>query len=125
MEYTIIEDGKSYDLPKHSVKISNEMESIEKFKANAKSVKDQLKKMYGFCCEMLGDESAGELLGDFEDSDPNMINIVYLDIVEAYRKPIEDYEREKQSETLSRYDLKKYIEIFNAFSKAAPLLDKK
>ena len=125
MEYTIIEDGKSYDLPKHSVKISNEMESIEKFKANAKSVKDQLKKMYDFCREMLGDENAGELLGDFEDSDPNVINIVYLDIVEAYRKPIEDYEREKQSETLSRYDLKKYIEIFNAFSKAAPLLDKK
>ena len=125
MEYTIIEDGKSYDLPKHSVKISNEMESIEKFKANAKSVKDQLKKMYDFCYEMLGDENAGELLGDFEDSDPNMINIVYLDIVEAYRKPIEDYEREKQSEKLNSYDIKKYLEMFKAVSEAAPLLDKK
>ena len=40
-------------------------------------------------------------------------------------QPFGDLLREKQSEKLNSYDIKKYLEMFKAVSEAAPLLDKK
>lgn len=100
MEYTILENGKTYDLPKYNLKISAKMEVVENFKRTGASSCDKIRKMYDFIAEIIGKENAVEILGKVDDADPNYINIVYLDIVKAYNKPLTEYESERQAEQL-------------------------
>lgn len=101
MVYTIIENGKSYDLPNYNLKISAKMEAVENFKSTAASASDKIRKMYDFITELVGKENAVEMIGKVDEADPNMINIVYLDIVRAYNKPLMDYEKERQAEQVN------------------------
>lgn len=100
MEYSILENGKTYDLPKYNLKISAKMEVVENFKRTGASACDKIRKMYDFIAEIIGKENAVEILGKVDDADPNYINIVYLDIVRAYNKPLAEYENERQAEQL-------------------------
>lgn len=100
MVYTIIENGKSYDLPNYNLKISAKMEAVENFKTTAASASDKIRKMYDFITEIVGKENTVEMIGKVDEADPNDINIAYLDIVRAYNKPLVDYEKARQAEQL-------------------------
>lgn len=41
--------------------------------------------MYKFESELIGKQKLSELIGDFNDCDPNDINLLYLKIVASYR----------------------------------------
>lgn len=113
MVYTIIENEKSYDLPQYNLKISAKMEAVEKFKTTAASASDKIRKMYGFITELVGKENAVEMIGKVDEADPNMINIVYLDIVRAYNKPLMDYEKERQAEQVNNEAFEKLEKLMS------------
>lgn len=125
MDYTIIENGRSYDLPKYNLKISAKMEQVEAFKTSGASVNEQLKRMYDFCGEILGKENAAEIMGKIDDADPNMINIVYLDIVRSYGRPLEEYEKDRQNEQLNGENIDKMLALLSGLKEASALIPKK
>lgn len=93
--YTIVRNGETYELPAYTIGIAEKLEEAEAFKAKSKSVKAKFKKMYDVSAELLGRETAESIMGRFEETDPNVINFVYLDIVKAYNKPLEEYNEEE------------------------------
>ncbi|MGN0423516.1 MAG: hypothetical protein ACI4EY_12400 [Lachnospiraceae bacterium] len=126
MEYTIIsKEGKSYDLPTYDLKIAEKMEEVEIFKRSGARVKAQFEKMYSFCSDILGKENTEEILGDVNKADPNMINFVYLDIVKAYNKPLEDYERKERASQFDDESIKYLMKLLGKAENVSKLIEGK
>lgn len=120
MEYTVIYNGQSYDIPNYSIKISEKLEEIELLNRGNQKFRDKCKKMYDFIGEVLTKQVANELIGKFEDSDPNTINILYLEIVKAYNKPLADYNESEVEKRINSDELEKMLELV----KALPSIEK-
>lgn len=114
MEYTIIWNGQSYDIPKYTMKISEKLEEIELLNRGNQKFRDKCKKMYDFIVEILGKETTSEILGKFEESDPNNLNILYLEIVKSYNKPLLDYNKQGVDEQLDSEQVTKMLELVKA-----------
>lgn len=112
--YTIIYKGISYDLPNYSIKISEKLEEIELLNRGNQKFRDKCKKMYDFISEMIGKENCIEIIGKFEDSDPNTINIVYLEIVKSYNTPLEEYRKSQMEDKLDSSQVEKILEVVKA-----------
>ena len=121
MEYSIIHNGQAYDLPPYSLKIAEKLEKTELSNGSGKRFKEKCKGMYDLICELLTPDSTKEILGEFLDADPNTINIVYLEIVKQYNKPLDDYRAEKTNESLSDRNIQKLTDMLNAFEKVQNL----
>lgn len=120
MEYTVIYNGQSYDIPNYSIKISEKLEEIELLNRGNQKFRDKCKKMYDFIGEVLTKQVANELIGKFEDSDPNTINILYLEIVKSYNKPLADYNESEVEKRINTDELEKMLELV----KALPSIEK-
>lgn len=120
MEYTVIYNGQSYDIPNYSIKISEKLEEIELLNRGNQKFRDKCKKMYDFIGEILTKQIANELIGKFEDSDPNSINILYLEIVKSYNKPLADYNDSEVEKRINSDELEKMLELV----KALPSIEK-
>lgn len=125
MEYKVILSDKSYDLPQYNVKISEKLEQVEKTNTSGCAIKEKLKKMHSLAVDLLGKENANEALGKFEDADPNMINVAYLSIVEAYNKPLEDFEMELNAEKLNSEVFDTFKDILSNLKEVSALAEKK
>ena len=120
MEYTVIYNGQSYDIPNYSIKISEKLEEIELLNRGNQKFRDKCKKMYDFIGEVLTKQVVNELIGKFEDSDPNTINILYLEIVKSYNKPLTDYNESAVEKRINSDELEKMLELV----KALPSIEK-
>lgn len=103
MEYTIIVNGKSYDLPKKTLKVAEDMEKVVKIDASTAPIKDKYKAVLTFCQGLLGKEATAEILGGdrLEEIDLSEITLLFERIDDAYTKPVTDYQTEKSAEKLS------------------------
>lgn len=114
MEYTVIYNGQSYDIPNYSIKISEKLEEIELLNRGNQKFREKCKKMYDFASDILGKETVVSILGKFDESDPNGINILYLEIVKSYNKPLVDYNMQGFEEKLGDGQIDKVLEMINA-----------
>jgi hypothetical protein len=72
--------------------------------------------MYNFLCDLVGKDKIEEVIGKFNDADPNNINITYLSIVREYNKPLNDYEMSEgleQIKELNNSDIAKLGETIS------------
>ena len=119
MEYNINRNGESYELPKYTMKIAEKLEKAELLNNKAsENFKNKCKSMYDFCAELLGKEIVSTLIGKFEESDPNEINILYLDIIKTYNKPLEDYQQAEASDKLNSMEFDKMTELLKAVAQS-------
>lgn len=88
MTYEINLNGGTIKLPKYSFKIAEKLEEQEKMNAGNSSIIDKCGSMYELFEYIFGKEKVVEILGEFNDCDPNEINILYLDIIDAYNSPL-------------------------------------
>lgn len=115
--YSIVFNGTEVNLPKYNFTIANKIEEIEISNNNAsKKFKDKCNLMYKFEYELIGKQQLSELIGDFNDCDPNDINLLYLSIVASYQKPIADYNSEATESKMNDANLSKFLEVLNAVS---------
>nr|DAQ31559.1 MAG TPA: hypothetical protein [Caudoviricetes sp.] len=115
--YSIVFNGTEVNLPKYSFTIANKIEEIEISNNNAsKKFKDKCNLMYKFESELIGKQQLSELIGDFNDCDPNDINLLYLSIVASYQKPIADYNSEATESKMNDANLSKLLEVLNVVS---------
>ena len=124
MKYSFVFQNKSYNLPNYNVEMVRKLEALDEQSANASS-SEQLQLLYNYINETLGEEVTNGLLGDFDNADPNEVNIVYISIVNAYHKPIAEHElKERESEMKENFKAvqsEKIVDLMNALSKASEM----
>jgi len=108
MEYTIIVNGRSYDLPKKTLSVVEKIDGVLKVdETKGLSVRQRFEKLHGFVKEMVGEENATEMFGssNLSEIDLSEVTLATKRIIDAYEKPLADYEMEK------RYDKMKSLPI--------------
>ena len=105
MNYSIEFDGANYDLVPYSFVISDTLENVDAFNEGTATVREKCKKMYELESEIIGKDTFEADFGKFEDVDPNVLNILWLKIIDAYEKPLNDFQTERRSQTLDDVEL--------------------
>lgn len=118
MEYTIICNGKSYDLPKKTLKVAEEIEKAIALDATSAPLKEKYKTVLKVCQVIIGQEAAEEILGTnkLEEMDLGEITILFEKIVDAYQAPIVDYKTDRNSEQIAKLPLADLEKIGNALA---------
>ena len=122
MQYTIIHDGKSYDIPNYTMGVAGEIEKVELFKVAENPFDKKCKKMYDFISDKLGKENTIEVVGEFLNADPNTINIIYLKIVASYNRPLEEYQNEQSQTKLDDAQIDKVTALLSALGNSKDAL---
>jgi hypothetical protein len=116
MNYSIEMNGTLIELPKYTISVMEKIEQLEKSSNSSASAKSKLQTMYNFLCDLVGKDKIEEVIGKFNDADPNNINITYLSIVREYNKPLNDYEMSEgleQIKELNNSDIAKLGETIS------------
>src|SRR5574344_753755 len=114
MEYTVIVNGQPYDLPKKTMKVAEDIDKLLKADTDIKiALKDKYKKQFDFIRNLIGEDNSKEIFetDDINEIDLPEITLTVKKIIDAYDKPITDYEIEKSREKISDLPLDKVIEL--------------
>jgi hypothetical protein len=114
MEYTVIVNGQSYDLPKKTMKVAEDIDKLLKADTDTRiALKDKYKKQFDFIRNLIGEDNSKEIFetDDINEIDLPEITLTVKKIMDAYDKPINDYETEKSREKISDLPLDKVIEL--------------
>lgn len=118
MIYTIISDDmQSYDLPGKTLKVMEKIEALQRDDTRKDlSIREKYKKVHVFVVDILGKDVAKELLGTdkLDEMDLSVLTITAKKIIDAYDKPLEDYNRSKVQQTIDEIPLDKVTELIKA-----------
>lgn len=118
MVYTIISDDmQSYDLPGKTLKVVEKIEALQRVDASKDiNIRDKYKKVYTFVVDILGKDVAKELLGTdkLEEMDLSVLTITAKKIMDAYDKPVDDYNMSKTQQIFEDMPLEKVTELIKA-----------
>lgn len=118
MTYTANFEGNIIDLPDYSFNIADKLERQESVNSGNGKLKDKCKSMYDLITDLIGTELTTTLLGKFNESDPNRINILYLSIINAYNKPLQDFSESSVDEKMNLEQIDKIVNLVTALEKA-------
>lgn len=118
MTYTANFEGNIIDLPDYSFNIADKLERQESVNSGNGKLKDKCKSMYDLITDLIGTELTITLLGKFNESDPNRINILYLSIINAYNKPLQDFSESSVDEKMNLEQIDKIVNLVTALEKA-------
>lgn len=119
MEYIIIDGSKSYDLPKKTLKIVEEMERAISIDSSSNvPIKDKYKAVLKACQTIAGQEATEEILGGnkLEEMDLCEVTILFEKICAAYQAPIDDFKNDRSSEVLSRLPIAEIEKLSNVLA---------
>lgn len=118
MEYTIIVNEQSYDLPKKTITVMNKLDEVLKVDSTkGLNVTQKYAKLHNFMKELVGEENTTEMFGSgkLDEIDLSELTLAVRKVIDAYDKPVADYEAEKSRAKLNNLP----IEQLNAITKAA------
>ena len=103
MEYTVIVNGKSYDLPKKTIAVAESLEEVLKVDSTNFKIRQKMEKLHRFSKDLLGEDNVKEILGtdDLEEADTSALAMLVLNINEAYEKPVTEYRTDKMREAFN------------------------
>ena len=128
MEYTIIINGRSYDLPKKTVTVVEELDEIMKVDAvKGLTVKQKFEKLHSFIKGLVGEDAAEEMFGskDLAEIDLSELTLAVRYVIDAYDKPVTDYETSRSMRKFDGLPIDKIIATVNAAEKVAKMPTKK
>lgn len=120
MEYTVIVNGKSYDLPKKTLAVMEKLDDVLKVDAiKGLSVRQKFEKLHGFMKDVVGEEKCRGMFGsdDLEEIDLSELTVTIKKMVDAYDQPVNEYDIEKSKNQLNRLPLDKIISMAAAAEK--------
>lgn len=112
MQYTLEFAGRSYDLPKFTKSVKDEISKIDARNADTRvNDTDKYKGMYNFIRKMIGADAALEIFEteNLDEMDLNDITICFLGIGTGYDKPVNEYAR--GGNKISEEDKKLVLEV--------------
>jgi hypothetical protein len=114
MNYTVIINGQSYDLPKKTMKVVEEMDKVAHID-NVKGIgiRDKFKALFDFISNLVGKENAKEILGSdkLDEVDLSEVTLAFAKIKDAYDKPLEDYNTDKSFQKLNSIPTDKIVQL--------------
>lgn len=102
--YTLVINRKSYDLPSKNIYLVEEMERVSRIdQVRGMSTRDKFAEILKFITTAIGEENVKEIFGSnsLEAVDLSLVTIVFRMIVDAYNKPIAEYNAKKGNEVFS------------------------
>lgn len=117
MDYTIIVGGKSYDLPKKTVAVMEKMDEVLKVDSvKGLTVRQKYEKLHDFVKDVVGEENAAEMYGskNITEIDVSDLTLTVRKIVDAYEKPIADYDAEKNRKAFDALPIEKIVSMSKA-----------
>lgn len=107
MEYTLIHKNVSYDLPKYTKSIRNDVARINSDNASkGLSDDEKSKRMYQFIRKVVGEDAAMKIFetDDLEEIDLQEIAICYIRICASYEKVLAEARSEAEHPRISPED---------------------
>lgn len=117
MEYTIIVNNQSYDLPKKTLDVVTRLDEVLKVDANNNlNVRQKFEKLHGFIKGLVGEEQAKEMFGsdNLTEIDLTELTLAVKKVIEAYEKPVADYDMEQRMQKIYELPLDKISTISKA-----------
>lgn len=117
MEYTIIANGRAYELPKKTIRVIEELDTVVKIDSVPNmTIREKFKAVYKFIEKTLGKENTLEILGSdkLDEVDLSELTITVKKIMDAYDKPVNDYDSEKRQLELEQIPFDKIVELAKA-----------
>ncbi|MBQ9990202.1 MAG: hypothetical protein IJP31_04580 [Lachnospiraceae bacterium] len=117
MEYTIIVDGKGYELPKKTVAVMTALDGVMKVDTDiGLSVRQKFEKLHTFMKDTVGSEKCEEMFGSdkLEEIDLSELTLAVRKVIDAYDKPIADYDREKTMSKFNDIPIEKVVSLTKA-----------
>lgn len=114
MEYTVIVNGQSYDLPKKTMKVAEDIDKLVKADTDIRiALKDKYKKQFDFIKGLIGEDNSKEIFetDDINEIDLPEITLTVKKIIDAYDKPITDYYTEKSADRINSLPIDKIVEL--------------
>ena len=121
MQYNINYNDTVVTLPKYSLKIAEMLEQQDKINSSPIKFREKCKTMFITLENIIGNEKISELLGKFEECDPNDINLLYLSTVKAYGEPLNSYNTDSVYNSLNDMQVDKLTRLMDALEKANKL----
>lgn len=115
MEYTLIINGRSYDLPKFTKSVKNDIEKIiTDNESKGLSDDEKYKRMYIFIKKMIGDKNAMEIFEttDLDEMDLKLIGICFYEICNEYDRPEIEAKRNANMSKISEEDKTFVMDLF-------------
>ena len=120
MNYTVIINGHSYDLPKKTIAVMEKLEEVITVDSNkGMGIRDKFGVLHDFIVELVGEKGAKEILGadNLSEADLSDVTLTVKKIVEAYDKPLKDYQMEQGRKALDGIPIEKIIALGNTASR--------
>ena len=121
MQYNINYNDTVVTLPKYSLKIAEMLEQQDKINSSPIKFREKCKTMFTTLENIIGNEKISELLGKFEECDPNDINLLYLSVIKAYGEPLNSYNTDSVYNSLNDMQVDKLTRLMDALEKANKL----
>ena len=121
MQYNINYNDTVVTLPKYSLKIAEMLEQQDRINSSPIKFREKCKTMFTTLENIIGNEKISELLGKFEECDPNDINLLYLSTVKAYGEPLNSYNTDSVYNSLNDMQVDKLTRLMDALEKANKL----
>lgn len=122
MQYTAIINGRSYDLPRRTLRIAEEMENLIKNDGmKGISLRNKFQAVLDFIRKILGEENTKEILGtdNLDEMDMSELTIAFRTIFDAYKKPVSDYNAEQARMSFDSLPVDKISKLSEASAKIA------
>lgn len=121
MEYTIIVNERSYDLPKKTLAVVDKLDDALKVDASNLNIRQKFEKLHRFIRDLVGDEAAKKMFGsdDITEIDLSEVTLVVKKVVDAYDKPITDYDAAKNASAFDSLPIEKIVSLGKAVDKMA------
>lgn len=112
--YSLIVDRKSYTLPPKNIRLVEEMERVASVDTiRGMSTRNKFEEILRFIVDTLGENNAKEILHSVsvDEVDLSMVTVTFRMIIDAYNKPIADYNAKKSNEAFAGIPTDKIREV--------------
>ena len=103
LEFSNSESGikEEVKLPMPNIDVTDKIDDADKFfMSENRTRREKHEYLFKLECDLIGEDKTKELVGgDFKSCDQNMIQTLFVKIIRAYDKPIDDIRAEEEEET--------------------------
>ncbi len=127
MEYTIIVNEQSYDLPKKTIATMEKLDAVLKVDSTNLDVRKKFEKLHSFVKGIVGEDSAKKMFGsdNLAEIDLSELTLAVKKIADAYDEPIRNYDADKAARAFDAIPMEKIISMTKAAEKIAAVPQKR
>ena len=106
MEYIFEYNNEEIQLPSYNLDVVDKLEKADKVNMSEnRTLREKTKVLFELETDLIGEEKTKELVGgDLKSCDPNIVQILFILIIRAYDKPIDDINAEQTEDTFKQLE---------------------